>query len=104
MTPFVNVATSARNGSFISDPKLDEYHDMIWAQYADWDLRTTTYRELSVYILENAWYIPTPANMYYMFWQPWIQNYHGEISMGNTIWNWPKWVWVDQDLKQQALR
>jgi peptide/nickel transport system substrate-binding protein len=61
------------------------------------------YRQLMPYILEQAPVITVPNPYFYMFWQPWVKNYHGEgmvdYSMGNVS---TTWMWVDQDLKASA--
>jgi peptide/nickel transport system substrate-binding protein len=57
-------------------------------------------REIIPYILEKGWIIPLPGAVSYHFWQPWIKNYHGEITVGMADYhNWAKYVRIDQDMK-----
>jgi hypothetical protein len=60
------------------------------------------HRELMKYVLDQAWAIPFPKAPGYRLWWPWLKNYRNEFSIG--YWNegnWAKWVWIDQDLKEQ---
>ena len=50
-------------------------------------------------LLPGAWVIPTPRYPTYTLWWSWLKNYSGENSVGWLAFNWSKWVWVDQDIK-----
>jgi peptide/nickel transport system substrate-binding protein len=58
-------------------------------------------KESVPFILEmcvGVW-LPTPKA--YRLWWPWLQNYHGEGSMGiddQTLWSY--YVWIDEDMKK----
>ncbi len=68
----------------------------------DWTTMASTYRSLMPYVLEQAWVIPAPIAYGYVLWWPWIKNYSGEVSVGYGQACWPKYIWVDQDLKKQT--
>jgi len=56
-------------------------------------------REFVKYILEKCYIIPLPEPEAFVFWQPWLKNYHGEISVGIAdAYTWAKYIWIDQDL------
>lgn len=56
-------------------------------------------RELISYILEQSYVIALPVPDAFNFWQPWVRNYHGEISLGLAdLFTWAKYVWIDQDV------
>ncbi|MBI4284143.1 MAG: ABC transporter substrate-binding protein [Chloroflexi bacterium] len=55
------------------------------------------YRELTPYLLEQAYFIPRPSPYTYTLWQPWVKNHYGATAAGF----WIIYAWVDQDLKEQ---
>jgi peptide/nickel transport system substrate-binding protein len=50
--------------------------------------------ELIPYVLEKAYYIPSPVPYQYQFWWPWVKNYYGA---SNPLFF--QYFWVDQNLK-----
>lgn len=51
--------------------------------------------------LEQAWGIWMPAPLQYTMWWPWVQNYHGESTVGydgQNIYN--HYIWTDMDMKK----
>ena len=99
--------TSMFNRSYWDDPTGKD--PQVEAAYAEIQKNLFTndpktrqvYRELMPYVLEQAPVIPVPNPYLYLFWQPWVKNYHGEgmvdYSMGNV---WTTWVWLDQNMKE----
>ena len=53
------------------------------------------YREMLPYIVEQAYYIPTPTPTNYALWWPWLKNFYGETPVRFAV-----YCWIDQDLKQ----
>ena len=51
--------------------------------------------DMTPYVLENAWYIPTPETYQYNFWWPWLKNYHGEANSAFL-----QYFWIDKNLKK----
>ena len=58
------------------------------------------YKELMKYVLDQAWAIPRPQYHTFVYWWPWLKNYSGELWVGYSDENWPRWVWIDQALKK----
>jgi peptide/nickel transport system substrate-binding protein len=57
--------------------------------------------EYTPYILEQAWYLFLPVPYTYTVWQPWVQNYNGENSIGaGHFGNYPRYIWIDRELKK----
>jgi peptide/nickel transport system substrate-binding protein len=92
----------AHNVGNINDPRVEAAFKDIWDNVLDWDKRVKTFKDVTPYILEQAWMIPTPAFYAFSMWQEWVKNYNGETSPGNVErWVWCKYVWIDQNLKQK---
>ncbi len=96
--------TSMYNGSYVNDPVLNKARDDMMAAYPDEATVDKIHREILPYVMEQAYVIPLPGPYYYRFWWPWVKNYSGEASLGyyNTF-NFAKYVWIDQELKQSIL-
>jgi len=93
---------SVYNFSQINDPKVNEAYILNADEYFDWPKKNARMKELSPYMLSQAWLLQLPAPDYWNFWQPWVKNYHGELNVGyNSYWNFPKWIWLDLDLKEE---
>jgi ABC-type transport system substrate-binding protein len=93
---------SVFNASFVQDTKAVETWTSIWADYKDWNKRCQTYKEFLPYAFKQCYNIPFPGYAQYTFWQPWLKGYHGEFGTGNSDGGtFPKWVWLDQDLKYE---
>jgi peptide/nickel transport system substrate-binding protein len=57
---------------------------------------------LMPYLLEQAYVITRPQGYIYHFWQPWVKNYYGDVSVGYYTWQLSaKYRWIDQALKKQ---
>ncbi len=100
LTVRTSAVGSASNPGGVADSRCDEAYRQIWANYFDESQRRQILRDISVYILGQDYFIPTPAPYVYTFWQPWIKGYNGEY-----IWSfcsrdsWMSYVWIDQKLK-----
>jgi peptide/nickel transport system substrate-binding protein len=93
---------SITNGSFISDPKVEEARTKMMAlSFKDNKSADALHKELMKYVLEQAWVIPMPSPVSYAMWQPWLKNYYGNTTIGyiNEP-NWTQWAWVDNGLKK----
>ena len=55
------------------------------------------HKDTNVYILGQAFLIPTPAPYQYRMWQPWLKGYYGESSSKYYI----QYMWLDPNLKEQ---
>ena len=54
------------------------------------------YREMLPYIVEQAYYIPTPTPTIRALWWPWLNNYFGEAPT-----RFATYSWIDRDLRQE---
>jgi hypothetical protein len=60
-----------------------------------------TMKDAGVHELQSAWAIFMPVPFQYNVWWPWFQNYYGINWTGWAgVWQWLKYVWVDQDMKK----
>ncbi len=85
------------------DPRVEAaYAEISKIVFTDDPRARQLFREFVPYVLEQAPVIPLPSPYQYVFWEPWVRNYHGEgsvdYSMGNV---WTTWVWIDQAQKAQ---
>jgi peptide/nickel transport system substrate-binding protein len=89
------------NPSRVKDPYVDEMADKARAAgITDLTAAMTITKELTKYLLDQAYAIQAPHYPLYNLWWPWIKNYSGEVSVGYmTFDSWVQYVWVDQDLK-----
>jgi len=101
LVDLIDPADSINNRCLVKCDECIKAYEEIWGTL-DWDEQCRIFKDLTPYILEQAWEIPTPGYYWYTVWQPWLKNYHGEYSVGNSSDNnWGKWVWIDQDLKEE---
>jgi len=91
------------NYSVVDDPHINEVYQEITESYLDLPKRANLMRDISKYIIDQAYVLQPPTPNLYNFWQPWIKSYHGEIEVGylGSIYNFPKYVWIDQDLREE---
>jgi peptide/nickel transport system substrate-binding protein len=102
-TPTLTGGVSAdANTVHLSDPKVDEALASIRMTILNSGMKAgmKEARELVKYVVGQAYAIPVPYLYKYQFWWPWLKGYTGESSVGYyNMYNWPQYVWVDQDLK-----
>jgi len=94
--------TTATNGSYVNDPKVNEARDkMMVLDVIDEAAADAIHRDLMKYVLAQCWAIPQSGGVTYYLWWPWLKNYYGPTSYGyiNTD-NWVIWASVDQTLKR----
>jgi len=58
------------------------------------------HKDTNVYILGQAFLIPTPAPYQYRMWQPWLKNYYGESAAKDFI----QYIWLDQTMKSSLAK
>ncbi len=101
LTPFAEESTF--NRSWVNDTRAKEtYEEILKYNLIDQAKVDELHREIMPYVLEQAWYIPSPGAYVYNFWQPWLKNYYGEGLIGYKP-AWVRYAWIDQDLKQKSL-
>jgi len=89
------------NVSAISDPYIDEMAVKIEAEL-DFTEQNRMVRELGLYILDEAFYIPRAPVIHGHYWWPWVKNYDGEVSLHDfDMAALINFMWIDQDLKAE---
>ena len=59
------------------------------------------WKDIGTYILEQCWDVELPTPYLRVMWQPWVEGYHGESTVGfSQHFIFPRWIWIDQDLKK----
>ena len=98
--------TNSYNISFVNDPPGSDpviekaFDDENKYINVDFDMVDKIHKDANVYILSQAFLIPTPADYVNRVWQPWIKNYNGEGASKY----WIQYVWIDQELKNSMIR
>ena len=88
------------NMAMLDDPKInDAVKAMGLAMLTDTTQAMHIMRDLTPYLLENAWAIPLVKRPSVNMWWPWLKNYHGELFLGYAG-LWPKFIWYDDVLKK----
>ncbi len=96
-------STNSYNISYVDDPPgadpviekaFEEENKYINVDFAKID---QIHKEANVYILGQAFLVPTPAPYVNRVWQPWIKDYFGEGPSKL----WVQYIWIDQNLKEQ---
>lgn len=94
--------SSIENLTRSNDPRVEETYKLCAENYWDEAKKEQIYKAFLPYVVEQAWWLEFPPAYQYVFWQPWLKNYNGEFSVGySNHYDWSKWVWVDQDLKEK---
>jgi hypothetical protein len=62
-------------------------------------------KEITPYVLEQAYWLHLPDPYAFTFWSPWLGGYHGEFTTGwsQHHLDFPQYIWVDMDLKKHML-
>ena len=88
------------NGSYVDTPPgSDQFIEDIYKTvqdntFRDWGKANKAIRDLTPYVLEQAFYIPRPSPRFYNFWWPWLKNMDGN---GSSL--FMKYHWLDKQLK-----
>jgi len=89
------------NCSLINEPMVNEKAEEVRRlAITDFQASMELCRPLVLYLLEQAYCVPTPRVPTYSVWWPWLKNYSGENSVG--YWGtgeWVKFIWIDQNEK-----
>ena len=56
--------------------------------------RYAAYKACALYIMERAIYIVAPAQLTYVYWQPWLKGFRGEIGLTYADKGFLKFLWV----------
>jgi len=63
------------------------------------------FKEVSLHVIEQAYYVVLPGPFGYAFWQPWVKEYNGEAFSGfmGAYGHPSKYLWLDLDLKEEMI-
>jgi peptide/nickel transport system substrate-binding protein len=90
------------NRSYFEDPFTRQSYESINAVIGKNDAEVNRLiKAVGKFSLEQAWGIWMPAPYLYTMWWPWVQNYHGEGTVGydgQNIYN--HYIWTDMSLKK----
>jgi len=91
----------ATNGSMVNDPVIEEAYAKMAAAYFDPSTRRPLMKEVSRYILSQAYAFVPPMQYQYTFWQPWVKGYAGEMLVGymSSYQDFDRYVWIDKEKK-----
>ena len=90
----------ASNPSYVNDPKVEAaFQEAMKNVIINMPKVFQIYRDLLPYLDEQAYVVPTPLPYVYIFWQPWVRNFHGEAVVRTSGGPW-KYAWIDQALKK----
>jgi len=95
-------ADGNNNDSRVDDPYINAAYEEM-GQYR-WDVkRREIMTELSRYQLSLHFMLPFPVPNLWVFWQPWVKSYSGEIHAGyyGYPYDGSEYCWIDQDLKYE---
>jgi peptide/nickel transport system substrate-binding protein len=94
---------SVYNFSNVVDPVAVEVFNKIMTEPSQAE-RDRMRKEEAIREIKLAWELPLPTPVWYMFWQPWLKGYKGEVGLGpdppetSMVYTY---TWVDQDMKKQ---
>ena len=98
--------TNSYNISYVNDPAGSDpiiekaFEDETKYINVDFAAADKVHKDANVYILSQAFLIPTPAPTVYRMWQPWLKDYYGE-GAGRL---WIPYIWLDQTVKDQSVK
>ena len=97
--------TSQNNRSVVDDPYINaEIEKIKKVALTDIIEAMKMYREMTKYVVDQAYAIPAVIGSSHTLWWPWLKNYSGEINVGYDATQWPQYVWYDQELKKAMGR
>jgi peptide/nickel transport system substrate-binding protein len=91
--------------SNVVDPVAQETYEYL-ITVLDLEEQSQIRREECLREIDLCWEIPIPTPAQFVFWQPWIKGYSGEVGVGpDPVENTGvfRYVWVDQDLKYELI-
>jgi peptide/nickel transport system substrate-binding protein len=86
----------------VDDPYINETLVKIrTAMLTDQREAMKIYKEMTKYVVDQAYVIPAVVGSYHTLWWPWLKNYSGELNVGYDDPTWPSFMWYDQDMKKK---
>jgi len=94
-------STHILNFSRINDPTLEADTEFYVTKYFDIPTISARMKERVPHMLRIAQFVPLPWQNAFTFWQPWVKGYAGELEPGFQDVDYPRFLWIDQDLKEE---
>ena len=92
---------SHNNLSMVNDPFInDALGEIRLTAISDIHQAMAQYKDLTKYVVDQAYVIPAVTSGYHTLWWPWVKNYSGELNIGYDDATYPTFVWYDQSLKK----
>jgi peptide/nickel transport system substrate-binding protein len=94
--------TAHNNRSMVNDPYINgELVKIRTAMVTDQRQAMKMYKELTKYVVDQAYVITAVTGSYHTLWWPWLKNYSGELMIGYDDPNWAQFIWYDTAMKRQ---
>ena len=87
--------------AFFEHPRTREVYNTIGVNLGKNDaVWINALKDVVPFMIEQAWGIYMPVPKQYTMWWPWIQNFRGEVSIGNfTPATHVRYIWIDEEMK-----
>ncbi|MEK7352880.1 MAG: ABC transporter substrate-binding protein, partial [Chloroflexota bacterium] len=93
--------TAHNNRSMVNDPYINEMLVKVrLAAITDIHQAMKIYREMTKYVVDQAYVIPAVIGSYHTLWWPWLKNYSGELHVGYDDHGFAQFIWYDEALKK----
>ena len=94
---------NSQNCAMINDDFANETYKVVTANTVINEAKVAeALNKFYPYAREQTWWIETPSPHQWTMWSPWIKQYNGEQTVGFcNFFSFPRWIWVDQDLKEE---
>jgi len=86
------------------DDQLLEMITEACTEYVDRTKWIEDWRNINIYVVDQAYEHCIPSRYVYNLWQPWVKNFHGEYSLGRTDYRgFSPYIWLDLDMKEEMI-
>ncbi len=90
------------NHSQVNDPVINKAIDAISPVFFDEARKAQIMKDITPHIVSQVTHVDVPFPSVYVFWQPWVGGYHGELYPGYSNYYWyVTYIWLDQDIKEK---
>jgi peptide/nickel transport system substrate-binding protein len=92
---------SHNNRSYVDDPYINaELVKIRTVMLTDQRQAMKMYREMTKYVVDQAYVVTAVTGSYHTLYWPWLKNYSGELNIGYDDPTWPAYIWYDTELKR----
>ncbi|MFC2014956.1 ABC transporter substrate-binding protein [Chloroflexota bacterium] len=92
---------SRYNLAMIDDPVINDAMDEVrLTALTDQNEAMLKFREVTKYVVQQAYGIPNAIGPRFIQYWPWIRNYSGEEAIGYDDYTWHQYIWLDQEMKK----